>query len=92
MADVYGNAGDTGAISFDERARVRLCCTNAIQSAIEVGNWVHHAAGVSAIFPGSPFERRYRDLHTASQQIQSRTSHWAAVGEIMLGEPPAVFY
>ena len=92
MADVYAGAGDTGAISFEERARVRLCCTNAIQSAVEVANWVHHAAGVSAIFPGSPFERRFRDIHTVSQQIQSRTSHWAAVGEILLGEPPPVFY
>jgi len=92
MADVYAGAGDTGAIAFEERARVRLCCTNAVQSAIEVANWVHHAAGVSAIFPGSAFERRFRDIHTVSQQIQSRTSHWAAVGEIMLGEPPAVFY
>jgi len=92
MADVYAKAGETGAIPIDERARVRLCCTNAIQSAIEVGNWAHHAAGVSAIFPGSPFERRYRDLHTASQQIQARTAHWAAVGEILLGEPPEVFY
>ena len=92
LADVYAGAGETGAISFEERARVRLCCTNAIQSSIEVGNWVQHIAGVSAIFPGSAFERRFRDLHTVSQQIQSRSSHWAAVGEILLGEPPAVFY
>ena len=92
MADVYAGAGNTGAISFEERARVRLCCTHAIQSAVDVANWVHHAAGVSAIFSGSPFERRFRDIHTVSQQIQSRTSHWAAVGEIMLGEPPAVFF
>ncbi|MCA8928505.1 MAG: acyl-CoA dehydrogenase family protein [Alphaproteobacteria bacterium] len=92
LAEIYGRADEWAPIDVDDRARVRLACTNAIQSAIEVGNWVHHAAGVSAIFPGAPFERRFRDLHTVSQQIQSRSAHWAAVGEVMLGNPPPVFY
>ena len=34
-------------------------------------------AGVGAIFPGSPFEQRFRDMHTLYQQIQARTDHFA---------------
>ena len=55
-----------------DRARVRLACTHAIHGAIEVADYTYKAAGVDAIFPGSPFERRFRDIHTLSQQIQSR--------------------
>ena len=34
-------------------------------------------AGVGAIFPGSPFEQRFLDMHTLYQQIQARTDHFA---------------
>jgi Acyl-CoA dehydrogenase, C-terminal domain len=50
------------------------------------------AAGVDAIFPGSPFERRFRDIHTVSQQIQSREAHYETVGQVLLGNPPEVFF
>ena len=52
----------------------------------------YKAAGVDAIFPGSPFERRFRDMHTLSQQIQSRAAHFEAVGHILLGGVPDVFF
>jgi hypothetical protein len=48
-------------------------------------------AGIDAIFPGSPFERRFRDMHTLSQQIQARGAHFESVGQILLGVPPEVF-
>ena len=48
-------------------------------------------AGVDAIFPDSPFERRFRDMHTLSQQIQARDAHFEAVGQILLGVPPEEF-
>ena len=43
------------------------------------------------IVPGTPFERRFRDMHTLSQQIQSRDSHYESVGKVLLGVPPALF-
>ena len=49
-------------------------------------------AGVDAIFPGSPFERRFRDIHTLSQQIQSRDAHYETVGQVLLGNPPEVLF
>jgi hypothetical protein len=70
---------------------VRLACAHAIHAAVAVADFAYKAAGVDAIFPGSPFERRFRDMHTLSQQIQSRDSHFAAVGQVLLGVPPPVF-
>jgi len=91
LAELYDGAGPA-PIAPLERARLRLACTHAIHNAIEVADVVYKAAGVDAIFPGSPFERRFRDIHTLSQQIQSRTSHFEAVGRALLGNPPENFY
>ena len=78
-------------MGIPERAQVRLGCTHAIHTAIETADYVYKAGGVDGIFPGSPFERRFRDMHTLSQQIQSRGAHYEAVGHILLGGEPAVF-
>jgi alkylation response protein AidB-like acyl-CoA dehydrogenase len=92
LAETYARADDTRIIEIEDRAGVRLAATNAIHGAIEVADHVYKAAGVDAIFPGSPFERRFRDIHTLSQQIQAREAHYEAIGQVMLGVPPAVFF
>ncbi len=91
LTTVYSQADEVAPIEVADRARIRLACTNAIQSAIEVADFAYKAAGVDSIFPGSPFERRFRDMHTLSQQIQSRTAHFEQVGQVLLGVPPEVF-
>src|SRR5262249_9682006 len=91
LVTLYAQAGDTAPIEVSDRARVRLACTNAIQGAIEVVDFAYKAAGIDSIFPGSPFERRFRDIHTLSQQIQSRAAHVESVGQVLLGVPPEVF-
>ena len=91
VGDLHENASPAAPMDIPARARVRLGCTNAIHAAIEVADYVYKAAGVDGIFPGTPFERRFRDIHTLSQQIQSRGSHFEAVGHILLGGKPAVF-
>jgi alkylation response protein AidB-like acyl-CoA dehydrogenase len=92
LADVYVRAGPEGAIDFPDRAKTRLAASNAIHGAIEVADWVYKQAGVDAIFPGGPFQRRFRDIHTLSQQIQSRDAHFEAVGQVLLGNPPKIFF
>ncbi len=91
LASIYALADDIDPIGVADRARVRLACTNAIHGAIEVADFTYKGAGVDAIFPGSPFERRFRDIHTLSQQIQSRSAHFEAVGQVLLGMPPDMF-
>ena len=92
LAAIYAEANEVAPIEVADRARVRLASTNAIHGAIEVADFTYKAAGVDAIFPGSPFERRFRDIHTLSQQIQSRSAHFEQVGQVLLGVPPEVFY
>ncbi len=92
LKDVWDRAGDVASIATEDRVKVRLGCANAIEACIETADWVYKAAGVSAIFKGTPFERRFRDMHTLSQQIQSRDSHFETVGKIMFnGDPDGTF-
>jgi alkylation response protein AidB-like acyl-CoA dehydrogenase len=91
LTTIYAHADDVAPIEVTDRARVRLACTNAIQGAAEVADLAYKAAGVDAIFPTSPFERRFRDMHTLSQQIQARSAHFEPVGQVLLGVPPEEF-
>jgi indole-3-acetate monooxygenase len=91
LGAIYARADDIAPIPVTERARIRLAAAHAITSAVSVADSTYKAAGVDAIFPGSPFERRFRDVHTVSQQIQSRDVHYETCGQVLLGSPPAVF-
>ena len=96
LVDTLGaiwSADDSWVIDVPARARVRLGCTFAIQNAEVIADYAYKSAGVDAIFLGTSFERRFRDLHTLSQQIQSRAAHFEAVGQILLGiDPPGTFF
>lgn len=92
LKDIWNAADDIAPIGAAERGRVRLGCAHGIHTAIEIADWVYKQAGTSAIFLGTPFERRFRDIHTLSQQIQSRDAHFEAVGRLMFhGDPDGVF-
>lgn len=91
VGTMYERARPEAPMGIADRAKVRLGCTHAIHTAIETADVVYKACGVDGIFPGSPFERRFRDMHTLSQQIQSRSAHYEAVGHVLLGGKPAVF-
>jgi indole-3-acetate monooxygenase len=86
------SADESWVIDVPARARIRLACAFAIQAAEAVADYSYKSAGVDAIFLGTAFERRFRDIHTLSQQIQSRTAHFESVGQILLGiEPVGTF-
>lgn len=92
LDSIYARADAVAPIGIADRARVRLAATNAIHSAIEVADFAYKSAGIDAIFPGGSFERRFRDIHTLSQQIQARSAHFEAVGQVLLGMAPDVFH
>ena len=93
LADIYAHADDMEPVGLKDRARLRLATTNALHAAIEVCDFTYKSAGVDSIFRDKgPFERRFRDMHTVSQQIQARGAHYEAVGQVLLGMPPQIFY
>jgi len=92
LKEVWARADDIEPLGTDDRALVRLGCSHVIHAAIETADYVFKAAGTSAIFLGTPYERRFRDIHTLSQQIQSRDAHFESVGRVMFnGDPDGTF-
>ena len=88
LKEIWDGVEGTEIIAIPDRARVRLACANATQAAMEVADYAYKAAGTDSIVPGSPFERRFRDIHTVVQQIQGRAAHFEAVGAILFGQIP----
>jgi indole-3-acetate monooxygenase len=92
LSSIWAAADERSVIDVPARARVRLGCAFAIQTAEAVADYAYKAAGTDAIFLGTAFERQFRDIHTLSQQIQSRAAHFESVGQILLGiKPPGTF-
>ena len=75
----------SGRMTVEQRMKIRLAGTYAIHEVKEALDTLYDASGTSAIFPSTPFERRFRDIHTVAQQIQGRKSHLQTVGEWMFG-------
>jgi alkylation response protein AidB-like acyl-CoA dehydrogenase len=74
-----------GEITFDQRMQIRLTSTWAINEAADVARAAYNAAGSTAIFQNQPFERRFRDIHAVTQQVQGRPAHFETVGAHMMG-------
>ncbi|MBV8399524.1 MAG: hypothetical protein JOZ17_12400, partial [Acetobacteraceae bacterium] len=77
-----------GHLSLGERIAIRQASTFAISEARAVVNAVWHEAGATAIFEAQPFERRFRDMNSVSQQLQGRHAHFETVGQHLLGMQP----
>ena len=70
-------------ITYAQRIAGRGVTCFAIQQAREVVDFVYHAAGATAIFEKqSRIERRFRDLHTVTQQSQAHNTNFEALGPV----------
>ena len=85
MAEIWKHLCAGAMITVEQRITVRMAATHAIHKAREAVDFSYQAAGATAIFETHPLERRFRDIHTVSQQLQGRLSHFETVGAWMLG-------
>ena len=53
----------------------------------EVVETAYHFAGGTAIFENQAFERRLRDIHAVTQQVQSQFVNFEVAGQVLLGLP-----
>jgi len=80
-------AAQSGTMSLDQRVRLRMASIHASQEARKVVETAYLAAGATAIFESNAFERRFRDMHAVSQQLQSHFSIFEVIGRHYLGLP-----
>ena len=85
MTDIWKHLCAGNMITVDQRMTIRMASTHAIHKGREAVDFAYNAAGATAIFDNHPLERRFRDIHTVTQQLQGRASHFETVGAWMLG-------
>ena len=88
LAEIWEAVAETGRLDLEQNTMIRLASTWAIHQAREVVNTLYHGAGATAIFDNRPFERRFRDMHTALQQAQGRQAHYETIGRVLFGLAP----
>jgi alkylation response protein AidB-like acyl-CoA dehydrogenase len=74
-----------GKLTLDQRITIRMASTYAIHQARDAVDFAYNAAGTAAVFGSHPLERRFRDIHTVTQHIQGRLSHFQTVGAWIMG-------
>jgi alkylation response protein AidB-like acyl-CoA dehydrogenase len=85
IAEVWHAVERSNHLALEQRMAIRLAATRTIEEAVVVADAAYHAAGATAIFARSAFERRFRDIHAVAQQLQARRSHFETVGKFLLG-------
>ena len=85
MAGIWKDLSAGNKITVEQRITVRMAATNAIHKAKDAVDFAYNAAGATAIFESHPLQRRFRDIHTVTQQLQGRLSHFETVGAWMMG-------
>ena len=88
LREAHAYAEQHGTLSLEQRVLIRLATTHAIQQAAQVGDAIHMAAGATAVFASSPFERWFRDLHAVTAHVQGHQIHYETVGQFFLGIQP----
>ena len=87
VEDIWAATQNADRLKIEDRVRIRLASTFAIHEAKTAADQLYDAAGASAIFAEAEFERRFRDLHSVTQQLQGRKSHFRTVGAYLMGHP-----
>jgi alkylation response protein AidB-like acyl-CoA dehydrogenase len=88
LQEAWEECAANGAVSFPLRIKLRQACTHQIDSAREAAEIVFQDAGATAIFRSNPFERRFRDVHTVSIQVQGSIARMQSAGQYYLGLTP----
>ena len=89
---MWAGAKANHSLTMEERINVRLSSTHAIRQAAEVVDIAYALCGSSAIFAVNPIQRRFQDVHTITQQVQGRLTHYDTAGQFFLGlEPGGIF-
>ena len=78
--------------TLEQRAHVRMGCVNAGGSAAAAVDVVWGLAGSRAIFEDAGLERRFRDVHAATQHVALAPRTLEMAGRVLLGlEPLGLF-
>ncbi len=83
----YATAESSGETGTEVRAALRLSATHAVRSAAGVVDTCYELGGGSSIYARSPLQRRFRDMHVATQHMLISPATFELTGRLLLGLP-----
>jgi alkylation response protein AidB-like acyl-CoA dehydrogenase len=83
--EVWEHIGTGADLSLTMRADLRMAATFATEASREVVQWVHLAAGTTAIREGSRLERGFRDMYTGTQHAFISEKTYIDSANVLLG-------
>jgi len=84
----WHEAEQSGRLSLDHKAELRLAATNNAWSAAEAVDLLYHTAGGSSIYAHNALQRCFRDVHVATQHIMVAQPTYEMIGKVLLGIDP----
>jgi alkylation response protein AidB-like acyl-CoA dehydrogenase len=87
VAAAWETASAGGAVSIDERSALRLAATHATSASAAAVDAAYALGGGTSIYETSPLQRRFRDVHAATQHMLVGPATWELTGRILLGLP-----
>jgi alkylation response protein AidB-like acyl-CoA dehydrogenase len=79
-----------GEMALEHRLGLRLAASHATEVAAEVVTAMYHAGGGTSIYDSSMLQRRFRDVHVATQHMMVAPATWELGGRLLLGLPTDV--
>jgi len=74
-------------VPVELRRDLRLAATHAARTAADVVRALYDLAGGSAIYDGTPMQRRFRDAFTATAHFQVNAASFELAGRMLLDQP-----
>lgn len=85
--EVWRTATSGGAVALEQRARLRLAATQTVRDAARAVDLAYECGGATSIYAESPLQRRFRDVHVATQHILVAPATYELAGRVLLGLP-----
>lgn len=86
-AAAWASAARGEPLGTDGRLGLRLAATHAVRAAAEVTGAMYEAGGGTSIYDSSTLQRRFRDVHVATQHMMVAPATWELTGRLLLGVP-----
>ncbi|MEQ8556929.1 MAG: acyl-CoA dehydrogenase family protein [Henriciella sp.] len=80
-------AAQAGEVPVALKRDVRLATTSAVESAKQAVDLIYELAGGTAVYRTSPIQRRFRDVHVATQHMMVKQQTYELAGRIFLQQP-----
>lgn len=87
VGEAWEEAQSGHAVTVERRAGLRMAASHAMESAAAVVDEMYALGGGTSIYETSPLQRRFRDVHVATQHMLVGPSTWEFAGRVLLGQP-----